>query len=137
MKVVRINKYSRNCEQTLYLILRDGQYEDPESEKYYVEEFCSLDPAGSSYGWRCEWEDETDPNKIKEIVEKEIDKLILSSNINSALIDEYSKVFNVKIKKKVNKSTAENLVSFVERFCNVDEVTIKDAEEWLANNIYE
>jgi len=75
-KVFRITKKYRNGEKIKHIIVTIdvgddmGDYAE-ESAIYWADN----DPAGSNYGYKIEWEEETDKKIIKETISKEIDKI--------------------------------------------------------------
>ena len=73
MKVIKVIKHYRNGTVEDYLILDDWQYSTPEEEKSWIEEWAEQNVAGQNYGYRVEYDDETEPIVIGEVLRKELD----------------------------------------------------------------
>lgn len=71
MKIVRINKTTRNKATEHFLVLFNEPYTNDEINSL-VEEWCDNDPSGMSYGYSYTWEFEEDERYINIILKDKI-----------------------------------------------------------------
>lgn len=84
MKVIKIEKTYRGGRKINHLITVDTEMlgsmmkeefsnEEEEDINLLVENWCREDLAGANFGYSYKWEEETDPEVIKQVVLKEIE----------------------------------------------------------------